>query len=74
MSRNVPAPNYYAIDGDETTMAGLEVPTWDPATALLIGVILLEAVVLYVGYGGLERLLGPRIMRVLVGGDDSAGR
>ena len=55
-------------------MAGLEIPTWDPATALLIGVILFEAVVLYVGYGALERLLGPRIMKLLLGGVDSAER
>ena len=51
-------------------MAGLEVPTWDPATALLIGTILAEAIVLYVGYGGLERLVGPRIMNALIGGGD----
>ncbi|WP_336325416.1 DUF7512 family protein [Halovenus sp. HT40] len=50
-------------------MAGLEIPSWDPETALLIGTILLEAVVLYVGYGGLERLLGPRVMELLVGGE-----
>ena len=55
-------------------MAGLEIPTWDPSTALLIGVILFEAVVLYVGYGALERLLGPRIMKLLLGGVDSAER
>jgi hypothetical protein len=30
-------------------MAGLETPTWDPETVLLIGTILLEAIVLYVG-------------------------
>ncbi|WP_340100408.1 DUF7512 family protein [Salinibaculum salinum] len=53
-------------------MAGLEVPTWDPETALLIGAILLEAIVLYVGYGGLERLLGPRLMSLLIGGDEDA--
>lgn len=53
-------------------MAGLEVPTWDPKTALLIGTILLEAVVLYVGYGGLERLFGPYLMQVLVGGEEGA--
>ena len=53
-------------------MAGLEVPSWDPETALLIGTILAEAFVLYVGYGGLERLLGPRLMSFLVGGEDSA--
>jgi hypothetical protein len=53
-------------------MAGLEVPTWDPQTALLIGTILLEAVVLYVGYGALERLLGSHVMKLLVGGEESA--
>lgn len=53
-------------------MAGLEIPTWDPETALLIGTILLEAIVLYVGYGGLERLLGPRLLGLLVGGNEDA--
>lgn len=52
-------------------MPGLEIPSWDPQTALLIGVILLEAIVLYAGYGGLERILGPRLMRLIVGGDES---
>ncbi|GAB3692381.1 DUF7512 family protein [Halorubrum pallidum] len=53
-------------------MSGLEVPTWDPQTAVLIGAILLEAVVLYVGYAGLERLVGPRLIEFLVGGDSDA--
>lgn len=53
-------------------MAGLEVPTWNPETALLIGTILTEAVILYIGYGGLERLVGPRLMALLVGGEESA--
>lgn len=53
-------------------MAGLTVPTWDPQTALLIGTILLEAAVLYVGYGGLERLFGPYLMKLLVGGEQGA--
>ena len=53
-------------------MAGLEIPSWDPETALLIGAILLEAFVLYVGYGSLERLVGPYLMRLIVGGDASA--
>ena len=50
-------------------MAGLEVPTWDPQAAMLIGAVLLEAIVLYVGYGGLEKLLGPRLMDLLMGGE-----
>jgi len=53
-------------------MPGLEVPTWDPETAVLIGTILLEAIVLYVGYGGLERLFGPYLMKFLIGGEADA--
>jgi hypothetical protein len=53
-------------------MAGLEVPTWDPQTALIIGTILVEAIVLYVGYGGLEQVVGPRLMNLLVGSEASA--
>ncbi|GGI98083.1 hypothetical protein GCM10008995_04980 [Halobellus salinus] len=53
-------------------MAGLAVPTWDPETAALIGAILLEAIVLYVGYGGLERLLGPYLTTLLLGGESDA--
>jgi len=53
-------------------MAGLTVPTWDPETALVIGTILLEAIVLYAGYGGLERLLGPYLMQLLLGGAEDA--
>lgn len=55
-------------------MAGLAIPTWDPQTALLIGAILLEAIVLYVGYGKLEQLVGPRLMKFLVGGEVGAGQ
>ncbi|WP_018258911.1 DUF7512 family protein [Halomicrobium katesii] len=53
-------------------MAGLEIPTWDPETAVLIGAILLESIVLYVGYGSLERLFGPYLMELLVGGETNA--
>jgi len=53
-------------------MAGLAVPTWDPETALVIGTILLEAIVLYAGYGGLERLLGSHLMQLLLGGAEDA--
>lgn len=52
-------------------MAGLEIPTWDPQAALVIGAILLEAILLYVGYGAIERLVGPLIMRALLGGEDA---
>jgi hypothetical protein len=53
-------------------MSGLEIPTWDPETAILIGTILFEAVLLYVGYAGLERIVGPRLMKLLVGGSTDA--
>lgn len=53
-------------------MSGLEIPTWDPQTAMLIGAILLEAFVLYAGYGGLERLVGSYLIDLLVGGESSA--
>lgn len=72
MSRNVDATNYRVREPDGVTMAGLEVPTWDPETAMLIGTILLEAVVLYAAYGGLERVVGPSLMTVLVGGETDA--
>jgi hypothetical protein len=53
-------------------MAGLAVPTWDPQTVLVIGIILAEAVVLYFGWGGVERLVGSRLMEFLVGGGEDA--
>jgi hypothetical protein len=53
-------------------MPGLAIPAWDPETALLIGTILLEAIVLYVVYGGLERVVGPSLVTLLVGGEASA--
>jgi hypothetical protein len=56
-------------NGGSTIMAGLTVPSWDPVAARLIGTVLLEAIILYVGYAGLERLVGPAIMNALVGGD-----
>jgi hypothetical protein len=34
---------------------------------VLIGIVLVEALVLYVGYGALERYLGPYVARVLRG-------
>jgi hypothetical protein len=72
VNRNVPTPNYRVPNPEEEPMAGLAVPTWDPETAVLIGTILLEAIVLYVGYGGLERLLGPYLMKLLLGGESDA--
>lgn len=39
---------------------------WTQA-GVVIGLVLLEAVVLYVGYGGLERLVGSRITDTIRG-------
>ncbi|WP_331234613.1 DUF7512 family protein [Natronorarus salvus] len=55
-------------------MLSVAVPTWNPQAALLIGIVLLEAIVLYVGYGGVERLVGPRLLALLTRGDDAARR
>lgn len=52
-------------------MSGPEIPTWDPATALLIGTIPPRCDVLCAGYAGFERLVAPRLMRLLIGGDGS---
>ena len=35
--------------------------------AMLIGAVLLEAAILYVGYGALEQALGPRVVKRLRG-------
>jgi hypothetical protein len=49
-------------------------PVWDPQAAFVVGVVLFEAVVLYVGYGGLSRLVGPRLLAAIAGGDDAVRR
>ena len=48
-------------------MFGLENATGVEGAVLVIGVVLLEAILLYVGYGVLERLLGPALVDVLRG-------
>ena len=48
-------------------MFGIETTAAPVGAALLIGVVLVEAIVLYVGYGALERLLGPAITDALRG-------
>ncbi|WP_415383418.1 hypothetical protein [Halosimplex sp. TS25] len=48
-------------------MFGLESATGVGGAALVIGVVLLEAIVLYVGYGLLERLVGPALVEALRG-------
>lgn len=48
-------------------MFGLEALTGNAQAVALVGIVLVEAIVLYVGYGGLERYVGPPIKRVLEG-------
>lgn len=48
-------------------MNGVEsLGVWEQAAAV-IGTVLLEAVVLYVGYGALERLVGSKIIGAIRG-------
>ncbi|WP_284011164.1 DUF7512 family protein [Haloarcula pelagica] len=46
-------------------MFGLEQLSGTPQAVALVGLVLLEAVVLYVGYGELERALGPALLRAI---------
>ncbi|NHX38005.1 hypothetical protein G9C84_16430 [Halolamina sp. R1-12] len=48
-------------------MFGLENAVGPEGAGLVMGVVLLEAIVLYVGYGLLERLLGPTVVRIVSG-------
>lgn len=47
-------------------------PTIDPEAAIRIGLVFVQAVVLYVGYGALERAIGPQLVDRLTGSDDAA--
>lgn len=48
-------------------MFGIETLSGNAQAAVLVGLVLVEAFVLYVGYGWLESRLGPAIKRVLQG-------
>jgi hypothetical protein len=48
-------------------MFGLETLTGPTAAVAIIGIVLVEALILYVGYGALEQLLGPVITKALRG-------
>ena len=48
-------------------MFGIESLSGPQGAAALIGLVLLEALVLYVGYGALEQLVGARVVRLLRG-------
>jgi hypothetical protein len=46
---------------------GIESLSGNAQAAVLVGIVLFEAIVLYVGYGGLELLFGSGLKRVLKG-------
>jgi hypothetical protein len=48
-------------------MFGIESLGGNAQAAVLVGLVLVEALVLYVGYGWLETVLGPSLGRVLRG-------
>ena len=48
-------------------MFGIETLSGNAQAAVLVGLVLLEAMLLYVGYGWLESHFGPVIKRVLEG-------
>ncbi|MFD1587631.1 hypothetical protein ACFR9U_11600 [Halorientalis brevis] len=48
-------------------MFGIETLGGNTQAAVLVGIVLFEAIVLYLGYGGLEKILGPSFKRVLEG-------
>lgn len=49
-------------------MFGIETLPSTAQAAVLVGTVLVEALTLYVGYGGLTRVLGPTVVHAL-GGD-----
>lgn len=48
-------------------MFGIEALGGNTQAVVLVGIVLLEALLLYVGYGGLEALVGSRFRGVLEG-------
>jgi hypothetical protein len=48
-------------------MVGVEISQGVVDGAVLIGLVLVEAIVLYFGYGLLEKILGPTVTDVLRG-------
>jgi len=48
-------------------MFGIESLSGNAQAVALVGVVLLEAMILYVGYGGLEQVLGDYVVDLLRG-------
>jgi hypothetical protein len=51
--------------GDTVSMFGIETLSGNAQAAALIGLVLIEAVVLHVGYSGLTRIAAPHVRRLL---------
>lgn len=52
-----------ALETRRSPMIGFESLPSAAEAILLIGIVLLEAMILYVGYGALEQVLGQRILK-----------
>jgi hypothetical protein len=50
-----------------SVMFGIEGASATVQAGALVGIVLVEALVLYVGYGQLERLLGPTVLGAIEG-------
>ncbi|MEF8800705.1 MAG: hypothetical protein V5A38_07400 [Halolamina sp.] len=48
-------------------MFGVENATGLTGAGLVMGIVLLEAMLLYVGYGALEQLLGAKLVKIVRG-------
>ncbi|ELZ91197.1 hypothetical protein C440_12824 [Haloferax mucosum ATCC BAA-1512] len=48
-------------------MFGIETLTGNVQAAVLVGIVLTEAMVLYVGYGAMTRALGPSVKKAIGG-------
>ena len=47
-------------------MFGIESTSGMVQSTILVGIVLVQAIVLYVGYGGLQKLVGPHIAEAVV--------
>lgn len=48
-------------------MFGIETLSGTMQAVALVGLVLLEAIALYIGYGGLVRVLGPTVVNAIGG-------
>jgi hypothetical protein len=48
-------------------MFGIESLSGNGQAVVLVGLVLVEAIILYIGYGALEQILGPTVAGILRG-------